>query len=54
MLDTGDITEERAALEAAISVDPDNDDAWAAYGEYLEEIGDPRGELIMLEMAGGS
>ena len=34
--------------------DPQSEDAWAAYGEYLSYIGDIRGELIALELSGGS
>lgn len=34
-----------AALEKKIDAEPDNDDAWAVYTDWLVEQGDPRGEL---------
>lgn len=39
------------ALEAAIVADPDNDAAYAVYGDWLEHQGDPRGALIALQLA---
>ncbi|WP_225410869.1 WGR domain-containing protein [Stigmatella hybrida] len=39
------------ALEAAILADPDNVEAYLAYGTWLSEQGDPRGELIALQHA---
>ncbi len=41
-------------LEEAIFADPTSPDAWQAYGEWLSEQGDARGELIALELSGGS
>ena len=38
-------------LEAAIVADPDNDAAYAVYGDWLEHRGDPRGPLIALQLA---
>lgn len=38
-------------LEQAIHADPNDLDAWAVYGDWLQEQGDPRGELIGLEVA---
>jgi uncharacterized protein (TIGR02996 family) len=38
-------------LEAAIIADPSNRDAYAVYGDWLQEQGDPRGELIALHLA---
>jgi len=40
------------ALEAAIVANPDDRDAWAIYGDWLQEQGDPRGEVIALELGG--
>jgi uncharacterized protein (TIGR02996 family) len=37
------------ALAVAIDADPDDPAAWAVYGDWLHERGDPRGELIALE-----
>jgi len=37
-------------LEAPIFADPGDLDAWAVYGDWLQEEGDPRGELISLEV----
>lgn len=39
------------ALEAAIERDPDDLEAFAVYGDYLAEQGDPRGELIATQLA---
>jgi len=41
-------------LAAAIDRDPGDSDAWQAYGEALSAAGDVRGDLIALELAGGS
>ncbi len=38
-------------LEAAIVEDPDNSDAYAVYGDWLAQRGDPRGELIAVQLA---
>ncbi|AGC44676.1 WGR domain-containing protein [Myxococcus stipitatus DSM 14675] len=38
-------------LEAAILKDPDNQDAYLVYGDWLQGQGDPRGELIALQHA---
>lgn len=40
-----------AALEAAIADDPDDAEAYAVYGDWLQRRGDPRGELIALQLA---
>ncbi|MDQ3300764.1 MAG: TIGR02996 domain-containing protein [Myxococcota bacterium] len=40
-----------AALEAAIADDPDDAQAYAVYGDWLQRRGDPRGELIALQLA---
>jgi len=39
------------ALEEAIVRDPDDLDAFAVYGDWLVEQGDPRGELIATQLA---
>lgn len=36
-------------LEAAIEKEPDNLDTYLVYGDWLQEQGDPRGELIALQ-----
>jgi uncharacterized protein (TIGR02996 family) len=41
-----------AALLAAIYADPASDHARAVYADWLLERGDPRGELIVLQLAG--
>ena len=38
-------------LEAAIEKDPDNEDAYLVYADWLQGEGDPRGELIVLQHA---
>jgi uncharacterized protein (TIGR02996 family) len=44
--------DERAdALEARIAEDPDDPEAWMVYGDLLQKRGDPRGELIALQLA---
>jgi uncharacterized protein (TIGR02996 family) len=45
------MSERRAAIEAAIDDDPDDARAYAVYGDWLQEQGDPRGELIALQQA---
>lgn len=37
-------------LEQAIHDDPNDLDAWAVYGDWLQENDDPRGELVSLEV----
>jgi uncharacterized protein (TIGR02996 family) len=39
----------RRELEAALRRDPDDEQAWAVFGDLLAESGDSRGELIALE-----
>jgi len=39
-----------AELEAAIFAAPQDLDAWGVYGDWLQERGDPRGELLSLEV----
>lgn len=39
------------ALEAAILRDPDDLEAYAVYGDWLAEQGDPRGELVATQLA---
>jgi uncharacterized protein (TIGR02996 family) len=41
----------RAELEAAIDADPYDPRPYAVYGDHLQELGDPRGELIALHLA---
>jgi uncharacterized protein (TIGR02996 family) len=38
-------------FEQALYERPDDDGAWAVYGDWLATQGDPRGELIQLELA---
>jgi uncharacterized protein (TIGR02996 family) len=45
----GDTDRER--LEARIAEDPDDAEAWKVYADLLQRSGDPRGELIVLQMA---
>lgn len=40
-----------ADLEAAIEADPDDEQAYLVYGDWLQGQGDPRGELIALQAA---
>lgn len=42
---------ERAALEARIADDAEDDEAYAVYADVLQAQGDPRGELIALMLA---
>jgi uncharacterized protein (TIGR02996 family) len=41
----------RAGVPAAIAADPDNPGVRAVYGDWLVERGDPRGELLALQLA---
>ncbi len=43
--------EQRAALEARIADEPDDLVAWQVYADYLQGLGDPVGELIVLQLA---
>lgn len=45
------MTDRRAELEAAIDRDPYDTTAYAILGDFLQQIGDPRGELIALQIA---
>jgi uncharacterized protein (TIGR02996 family) len=45
--------ETEAALLAAVHANPAEDGPRAIYGDWLLERGDPRGELIALQLAGG-
>ena len=38
-------------LEAALIADPGDRQAWAVFADWLQEQGDPRGELISLQLA---
>jgi uncharacterized protein (TIGR02996 family) len=40
-----------AEFEQALHERPDDDGAWSVYGDWLAARGDPRGELIQLELA---
>ena len=40
-------------LEQAIFDDPDDREAWQVYGDWLQQQEDPRGELILLDLAEG-
>jgi uncharacterized protein (TIGR02996 family) len=46
--------ERTAALETTITENPEDRDAYAVYGDFLQKHGDPRGELIALMQAGSS
>ncbi len=39
-------------LEQEIESDPESSDAWQVYADWLQENGDPRGEVLALELAG--
>lgn len=41
----------RAALEAAIEADLDDERAYAVYADYLQELGDPHGEMVAMSIA---
>lgn len=43
---------ERRALEAAIDAAPDDASRYAVLGDFYLQLGDPRGELIALQLAG--
>lgn len=43
--------EQRAALETRIADEPDDLVAWQVYADYLQRLGDPVGELIVLQLA---
>ena len=45
------MTARRAELEAAIDRDPYDTRLYEVYGDYLQQLGDPRGELILLQIA---
>ena len=45
------MSEARAALEAAIEEHPDDPRVYSVYADWLQEQGDPRGELIALQQA---
>lgn len=42
---------DKARLEAAIDADPDDIGAWSVYGDFLQAAGDPRGELVAVQVA---
>src|SRR5678816_2753004 len=48
---TGKLDARNPALEAAIVANPSDRDAYAVFGDWLQEQGDPRGELISLQLA---
>jgi uncharacterized protein (TIGR02996 family) len=48
------MSERRAALEAAIDEDPDDPRGYSVFADWLQEQGDPRGELIALQQAAES
>ena len=43
--------DQRDGLEARILDDPDDVAAWQVYADYLQKLGDPVGELIVLQLA---
>jgi uncharacterized protein (TIGR02996 family) len=43
--------DERERLLSAIAADPDAIENWLVYADWLTDRGDPRGELIVLELA---
>jgi len=43
--------EQGSALRAALGQDPEDAAAYAVYGDWLQRHGDPRGELIALQLA---
>ena len=47
----GEPSDGAAALEAGIIADPQDRAAYAVYADWLQRRGDPRGELIALELA---
>jgi uncharacterized protein (TIGR02996 family) len=52
----GDATPSRhhPELAAAIVAAPDDEQAWSVYADWLEEQGDPRGELMSLQLRRGA
>jgi uncharacterized protein (TIGR02996 family) len=42
---------EAEAFERALTADPDDVASWCAYADYLAERGDPRGELMQVQLA---
>ncbi len=47
---TGKLDARNPALEAAIAANPNDRDAYAVFADWLQEQGDPRGELISLQL----
>jgi len=47
----GKLDARNPTLEAAIVANPNDRDAFAVFGDWLQEQGDPRGELISLQLA---
>ncbi len=45
------MSSEREALEAAIDQSPDDASRYAVLGDYCLQVGDPRGELISLQLS---
>ncbi len=45
------MTQEEQSLVAAIAADPDDDAPRIVYADWLQQIGDPRGELIAVQCA---
>ena len=41
----------RTALEEALAANPDDVASHAAYADHLADLGDPRGELIQVQLA---
>ncbi|MEO8698571.1 MAG: hypothetical protein ABI867_00975 [Kofleriaceae bacterium] len=41
----------RSLIETRIAEDPDDGEAWMVYGDLLQKLGDPRGELMALQTA---
>ena len=46
------VVDERERFETAIASNPDDDAAYLVYSDWLQQRGDPRGELIMLQHRG--
>ncbi len=44
-------SDDASAFEAAIFAHPDDPSQYAVYGDWLQQRGDPRGELIALQLA---
>lgn len=49
-----DVSDRMAAIEVRIRANPDDAEAWKVYADLLLDHGDPRGELIMLELQPGA